>query len=258
MLLSETLSVKSGRSEHSSKSTRSGLSLLSKTKASPSTAPTSPQQAPDADFTGRMSSLSLAAGASDNDSLRVVYLTEQVSHHPPVSAYYATCPSRFIEMRGIDQISAKISGTTLRVMPGSYNKGIYINITGGPGEGERYHITHPIASVNGILRGSFYITVSDCTIITCTGGKGEESYRAVIEYKEEVRRQLICHDPSNLVDNLRSVMAWASSFPRRGCYPHVRRGRDGAPGMDQGQACSPVAHRCLFRWLLAKPHPVAT
>jgi hypothetical protein len=134
-----------------------------------------------------MSSLSLGTGGSDTDPLRVVYITEQVSHHPPVSAYYATCPTRSIEMRGIDQISAKVSGTALRVIPGSYNKGIYININGGPGEGEQYHISHPIASVNGILRGSFYITVADSTVITCAGGKGKESYRAVIEYKEEVR-----------------------------------------------------------------------
>ncbi|KAH0834721.1 hypothetical protein J3R83DRAFT_10270 [Lanmaoa asiatica] len=182
---SETLSIKSGRSERSSKSTRSGLSLLSKTKASPSTAPTSPQHVPDAGPTGRMSSLSLGADGSDTDPLRVVYITEQVSHHPPISAYYAACPARSVEMGGIDQISAKISGTALRVTPGSYNKGIYININGGPGEGEQYHITHPIACVNGILRGSFYITVADSTIITCTGGKGRESYRAVIEYKEE-------------------------------------------------------------------------
>jgi hypothetical protein len=47
----------------------------------PSTAPTSPEP--------RFS--------SDNNGpsrIRVVYLTEQVSHHPPVSAYYASCPAR--------------------------------------------------------------------------------------------------------------------------------------------------------------------
>ncbi|KAG9311827.1 hypothetical protein JVU11DRAFT_8074 [Chiua virens] len=195
-LPSETLSVKSGRSERSSKSTRSGLSLLSKAKASPSTAPTSPHHVPDADLAGRISSLSLG----DADVHRVVYITEQVSHHPPVSAYYAICPARSIEMRGIDQISAKISGTTVRVTPGSYNKGIFININGGPGEGEEYHITHPVAGVNGILRGSFYVTVADSTIITCTGGKGEESYRAVIEYKEEVSR---------LLDRRRLLLIWS-------------------------------------------------
>ncbi|KAG1741546.1 uncharacterized protein EDB91DRAFT_1131081 [Suillus paluster] len=159
--LSETVSVKSNRSGKSSKSTLSGLSLTSKGKASPSTAPT------------------------NDENIRIAYVTEQVSHHPPVSAYYASCPSRGVEMAGIDQISAKVSGTAVRVAPGSFNKGIYIDLTSGPGKGEKYHITHPVASVNGILRGSFYITVGDSTIVTCSGSKGGVAYRAVIEYKEE-------------------------------------------------------------------------
>jgi oxysterol-binding protein-related protein 9/10/11 len=120
----------------------------------------------------------------------VVYLTEQVSHHPPVSAYYAACPARSLELYGIDQISAKVSGTTLRVLPGQFNQGLYVNITDGHGKGEKYHITHPTASVNGILRGSFYVTVGDTTIITCTGGKGGQKFRTIIEYKEEVRFSL--------------------------------------------------------------------
>lgn len=103
--------------------------------------------------------------------VRVAYLTEQVSHHPPVSAYVASCPSRNLEMVGIDQISAKVSGMNVRVMPGSFNKGIFIRGTGGHAEGETYQITHPTASVNGILRGNFYVTVGESTIITCSGAK---------------------------------------------------------------------------------------
>ncbi|KIP10835.1 hypothetical protein PHLGIDRAFT_125333 [Phlebiopsis gigantea 11061_1 CR5-6] len=131
--------------------------------------------------------------------VRTSYLTEQISHHPPVSAYYASCPSRQVAMCGIDQISAKVSGTTVRVAPGSCNKGIFLfleNRTGAGGERERYHINHPPAHVNGILRGSFYITVSESTIITCTGGNGwtipggrykgtTVGLRAVIDFKEE-------------------------------------------------------------------------
>ncbi|KAJ6532767.1 hypothetical protein DFH09DRAFT_1182229 [Mycena vulgaris] len=142
----ETASVKSG---HSSKSTRSGVSSISKTGKSPSTAATS-LETPNAE----MSELNL--GPSDEHT-RVIYLTEQVSHHPPVSAYYAACPSRSLELYGIDQISAKVSGTTLRVAPGAFNKGIFVNITGGP--------------------------VAESTIISCTGGK--QRFRAIIEYKEE-------------------------------------------------------------------------
>lgn len=91
-------------------------------------------------------------------------------------------------MYGIDQISAKVSGTTVKVSPGQYNQGIFVNITGGFGEGECYRITHPVASVNGVLRGSFYVTVSESTIITCTGGKHGTKFRAIMEYKEEVSK----------------------------------------------------------------------
>ncbi|KAG1731696.1 hypothetical protein EDB19DRAFT_1321784 [Suillus lakei] len=185
---SETVSVKSNRSGKSSKSTRSALSLTSTSKGKTSpTLSTAPTSLGDAALSKH--SLSPLNGSArnedkDKDSVRVVYVTEQVSHHPPVSAYYASCPSRGMEMAGIDQISAKVSGTAVRVAPGSFNKGIYINVTSGPGVGEKYHITHPVANVNGILRGSFYITVGDSTIVTCEGGKGV-AYRAVIEYKEE-------------------------------------------------------------------------
>jgi hypothetical protein len=157
----ETGSVKSGKS---SKSTTSGISAFSKRKTrSPSTAPTSPQQLTDEDnVAAQVSNLSLTHNStttprtsSSADAVRIIYLTEQVSHHPPISAYFASCPARSIEMSGIDQISAKVSGTTLRVAPGQFNQGIFVHLTGGPGEGERYHLTHPVASVNGILRGSF-------------------------------------------------------------------------------------------------------
>ena len=182
------------------KSGRSAFSYMSFGRTAKSTPGTSPEPV-ESNIDGQISSLSLGAGATelleaDSDDktkkrIRVIYVTEQVSHHPPVSSYYASCPARQVELRGVDQISAKVSGTALRVVPGSLNKGIFIKITGGPGEGEEYHITHPIASVNGILRGSFYITVAESTIVTSKGAKDNVNYRAIIEYKEEVGRATI-------------------------------------------------------------------
>lgn len=123
---------------------------------------------------------------ADGERIRIAFLTEQVSHHPPISAYHAECPARHIEMTGIDQIAAKVSGTSVRVAPGAANKGIFVKLTGGNGEGEQYQITHPVASVNGVLRGSMYVTVSESTIITCSSTKEGENLRAIIEYKDEV------------------------------------------------------------------------
>lgn len=128
---------------------------------------------------------------NDGEHIRVAFLTEQISHHPPISAYHAECPVKNIQLTGIDQIAARVSGTSVRVAPGSANKGIFVKITGGNGEGERYHITHPVASVNGVLRGSMYVTVSESTVITCDGGKDGEKLRAIIDYKDEVRWSLL-------------------------------------------------------------------
>ncbi|CAE6463052.1 hypothetical protein ACGC1H_002134 [Rhizoctonia solani] len=122
--------------------------------------------------------------ATNDDRVRVVFLTEQVSHHPPISSFYITAPERGIEACGVDQISAKVVGTSVRVTPGSSNRGIFIGLTKGPGSGEKYRITHNSANVNGVLRGQFYATMSDSTIITCDR-PGKDSLRAVVEYKEE-------------------------------------------------------------------------
>ncbi|KAG8826905.1 hypothetical protein FRC19_006778 [Serendipita sp. 401] len=115
---------------------------------------------------------------------RVLFITEQVCHHPPISSFHFECAEKGVEGCGVDQIAARITGTTLKVGPGSQNKGIFLKITKGHGAGETYWITHPTACVNGILRGSFYATITESTTITCTGPSGEK-LRAIIEYKDE-------------------------------------------------------------------------
>jgi len=85
----------------------------------------------------------------------------------------------------VDQISAKVSGTTVRITPGAMNKGIFVSMNSGHGAGEQYHISHPGAHVNGVLRGNFYATLTDSAFITCSGSKSGQNLRAIIEYKDE-------------------------------------------------------------------------
>ncbi|WWD21789.1 hypothetical protein CI109_106277 [Kwoniella shandongensis] len=127
------------------------------------------------------------AGVVDSEKVTVVFLCEQVSHHPPVSAAYYYCPEKGIEGFGMDQITAKVSGMSVKVGPGASNKGIFLRIArDGPGKGEEYQITHPAAAVNGILKGSYYGTISDQIQITCREGeKSNTKYRALIDYKDE-------------------------------------------------------------------------
>ncbi|KAJ9103831.1 hypothetical protein QFC21_002293 [Naganishia friedmannii] len=144
-----------------------------------------------------MSSLSIQQGASDasgsgnnaNESAEqvVVFLCEQVSHHPPISSAYYACPGKGVEMTCVDQISAKVSGMTVQVTPGEANKGLFISLKEPSlGAGEEYQVTHPIAQVNGILKGTFYGTIGDKITVTCRGGKpGKTKLKAIIEYRDE-------------------------------------------------------------------------
>ncbi|WFD33091.1 hypothetical protein MSPP1_004148 [Malassezia sp. CBS 17886] len=136
-----------------------------------------------------------ASGAADvpqqDGPMRVVYLTEQVSHHPPVSSYYYGCPAAGIYMVGVDQLSARFTGTSVRIYPGSMNKGMFVHLCPGvrtqSASGEQYRITHPTGAIFGLFRGSFWPAVTDVATVTCTPapGSASEPLRALIEYKEE-------------------------------------------------------------------------
>ncbi|KAH9822204.1 hypothetical protein DFH28DRAFT_1103683 [Melampsora americana] len=129
-----------------------------------------------------------------NKKARVVFLNEQVSHHPPISCFwYESRPisrnesdgsesSSNVIAYGVDQISAKFTGTSVKVFPGPMNKGIYVKL---PRRDEEYEITHPTATITGLLRASPYVVISDYTYITCRGAGSQERFRTMISYTEE-------------------------------------------------------------------------
>ncbi|KAI5462332.1 hypothetical protein BGZ63DRAFT_383565 [Mariannaea sp. PMI_226] len=115
----------------------------------------------------------------DEHTIRVSYLTEQTSHHPPVSAFHVTCPEKGITARGFDQISAKFTGTSVKVLPGEHNMGIFIALE--KRDGETYQLTHPAAHLGGLLRGSLSVSVSEMAYITCPQTK----IKVILHYVEE-------------------------------------------------------------------------
>lgn len=110
---------------------------------------------------------------------KVCFLTEQTSHHPPVSAFYIDCPERGVSARGFDQISAKFTGTSIRVGPGQHNLGIFVTLA--KRDNEEYQLTHPSAHLSGLLRGSLYISVADCCYITCP----KTRIKVILQYLED-------------------------------------------------------------------------
>ena len=111
--------------------------------------------------------------------VRISYLTEQTSHHPPVSAYYVDCPDKGISAHGFDQLSAKFTGTSVRVVPGEYNEGIYVRLN--KWNDETYRLTHPAAYLGGFLRGNLNVTVADTCFVTCK----QTGIKVILHYLEE-------------------------------------------------------------------------
>lgn len=111
--------------------------------------------------------------------MKVNYLTEQTSHHPPVSAFYIDCPKRGVSARGFDQITAKFTGTSIRVSPGEHNLGIFVNVK--KRDNEEYQLTHPSAHLGGLLRGALSISVADTCYIACSRTR----IKAILQYLEE-------------------------------------------------------------------------
>ncbi|PSN62421.1 hypothetical protein BS50DRAFT_118320 [Corynespora cassiicola Philippines] len=143
---------------------------------------------------------SSAASVAGDKFVKVSYLTEQTSHHPPVSAFYIDCPEKGISARGFDQLSAKFTGTNIRVVAGAHNLGIFITLQNR--DNEEYQLTHPAAYLGGLLRGSLSVSVADSCYVTCPKSK----IKVILEYLEEgwlgrtqnkVQGVVFTYDPDN-------------------------------------------------------------
>ncbi|KAF2869040.1 oxysterol-binding protein-like protein [Massariosphaeria phaeospora] len=149
----------------------------------------------------RNSAPSSSAGSTAGDKfVKVSYLTEQTSHHPPVSAFYIDCPEKGIIARGFDQLSAKFTGTGVRVIAGAHNLGIFITLKNR--ENEEYQMTHPDAYLGGLLKGSLSVSVADTCYVSCSKTK----IKVILQYLEEgwlgrtqnkVEGVIFTYDPNN-------------------------------------------------------------
>ncbi|KAI9901190.1 hypothetical protein N3K66_003007 [Trichothecium roseum] len=119
------------------------------------------------------------ATTPETKNIRISYLTEQTSHHPPVSAFHVSCPEKGISARGFDQITAKFTGTSVKVLPGEHNMGIFITLDRR--DGEEYQLTHPAAHLGGIFRGTLSVSVSEMAYISCPKTK----IKCILHYVEE-------------------------------------------------------------------------
>jgi len=127
----------------------------------------------------KIASLEAAATPKSGKKVKVSYLTEQTSHHPPVSAFFVDCPEKGLTARGFDQLSAKFTGTSIKITPGEHNLGIFITLA--KRDNETYQLTHPAAHLGGLLRGSLSVIVGERCNVTCEKTK----IKTILQYIEE-------------------------------------------------------------------------
>ncbi|KAF9091661.1 hypothetical protein BGX27_001993 [Mortierella sp. AM989] len=96
------------------------------------------------------------------DGTEAFYVAEQVSHHPPISAYYYASPENNIKVIGDLKPKSKFLGNSAAtLMQGE----IKVSFTNRPGED--YFITMPNVYARGILFGTMLMELGDVAVVKC-------------------------------------------------------------------------------------------
>ncbi|KAJ3059322.1 hypothetical protein HK102_010054, partial [Quaeritorhiza haematococci] len=96
------------------------------------------------------------------DGTEALYVCEQVSHHPPMSAYLFASPENNVVITGDFRPKSKFLGNSVAsIMQG----GSKIFFTNHPGE--VYYVTLPNVYARGILFGTMFMELGDNVVIRC-------------------------------------------------------------------------------------------
>ncbi|TPX52533.1 hypothetical protein SeMB42_g01370 [Synchytrium endobioticum] len=98
----------------------------------------------------------------NHDNVTSIYVAEQVSHHPPISTYYYTCPELGVEIQGDLRPKSKYLGNSASV---SFHGDARIKLA--KHSGEEYIATFPTMYARGILFGTLYLELGDTVTIKC-------------------------------------------------------------------------------------------
>ncbi|RKP13404.1 hypothetical protein BJ684DRAFT_10098 [Piptocephalis cylindrospora] len=96
------------------------------------------------------------------DGSRAIFVSEQVSHHPPVSAYFYACPKHHVRITGEIFPKSKFLGNSAATLMQGWN---HVEFTNLPGE--VYDIQLPNIYARGILFGTMTMELGDTAVIKC-------------------------------------------------------------------------------------------
>ncbi|OCT88935.1 oxysterol-binding protein-related protein 8 isoform X2 [Xenopus laevis] len=104
---------------------------------------------------------------------KTFYISEQVSHHPPVSAFYVSNRKDGFCLSGSILAKSKFYGNSLSALLEGDGRLTFLN------RGEDYLMTMPYAHCKGILYGTMTLELGGSVTITCE----KTSYSATLEFK---------------------------------------------------------------------------
>lgn len=96
------------------------------------------------------------------NNTEAVYICEQVSHHPPMSAYCYASPQNNILITGDLRPKSKFLGNAAATMMGGSSSISFLNYVG-----EKYDITLPNMYAQNVLLGTMYMEIGDEVTIRC-------------------------------------------------------------------------------------------
>ncbi|XP_020659937.2 oxysterol-binding protein-related protein 8 isoform X1 [Pogona vitticeps] len=104
---------------------------------------------------------------------KTFYIAEQVSHHPPISAFYVSNRKDGFCLSGNILAKSKFYGNSLSAILDGEGRLMFLN------RGEEYVMTMPYAHCKGILYGTMTLELGGTVNITCE----KTGYSAALEFK---------------------------------------------------------------------------
>jgi hypothetical protein len=110
----------------------------------------------------------------DHGNSKSFYVSEQVSHHPPVSAFYASNRAVGLAINGFVNFRSKFMGNSSAAIMDGEATLYFLRLPG-----ESYTITFPTAYARGILWGTLLMEMGGTVYITCdkTGLQSEIEFK---------------------------------------------------------------------------------
>ncbi|CAO0802785.1 unnamed protein product [Mucor circinelloides] len=97
-----------------------------------------------------------------SNGTEATYVAEQVSHHPPISAYYYGSPENGVYIQGDLRPKSRFLGNSAATLMEGENHIIFTHL-----HNERYDITMPNVYVRGILFGKMVLELGDSCVVRC-------------------------------------------------------------------------------------------